>query len=206
MEKQDKQEKTIAEALGFKPSPENETYNIPGEVAFAIITDRPMFVNQLISHFKEGRAALLPREQQIDTLRLVRDLLSDRIVIKEQVVALTDRMHDVLSRNDQVLRLLNRSQADILGGKEPAWIQARHRASQRKDAAYLDMDGGEVGLVQEICHDLVDKAMRLERDENIQAAMDVTGNSEGVLSAARECREKEAALRKLLTLVETLAK
>ena len=56
----------------------NETYLIPGEVAAAITTKRPVLIRILKNKVKAGRG-VVPKEQVLELLDLVQDSIQDRI-------------------------------------------------------------------------------------------------------------------------------
>ncbi len=69
---------------------ENETYLVPGEIAVALSTGRPMMINPLYRRLTEGdEIFVLSREHQAELVRLLRDLIEDKIALKDKLRRVT---------------------------------------------------------------------------------------------------------------------
>ena len=69
---------------------ENETYLVPGELAFAISTRRPQLIQILKNKVKAGRG-VVPKQQVLEILDLVQDSILDRIRHDEEQQVFAER-------------------------------------------------------------------------------------------------------------------
>lgn len=70
--------------------PIQRNYTLPAELGAALLTNRPVLLTQLTKRLEDGES--LPAEQQVDMVRLVADLITDRQVDRDKIQELEGKL------------------------------------------------------------------------------------------------------------------
>lgn len=102
---------TLTADVPSKPDDKPGIYNVPGEVAMALASDRPEMINLLVGRFRVPGATLESvvgvtdvRTLVLELLRLTRDLLKDRQDARDDLRRLLRRFNEARRLNSEVLR------------------------------------------------------------------------------------------------------
>ncbi|MGA2258275.1 MAG: hypothetical protein ABSG53_26715 [Thermoguttaceae bacterium] len=100
---------------------DNETYTVPSEVSMAVMTDRVVFLDMLANRLRTaGRdCRALTKEEALELVRMIRDLIEDRQRHARQIQEVTRRLENIVQASVGLSRTIEEARA-LLASKPKA--------------------------------------------------------------------------------------
>jgi hypothetical protein len=83
-------------------------YNLPGYIKIALQTDRPEMINAQLVEMHAGPGREMSLDQQVEIVRLVRDLIADRVQNKVRLTELLTTIKAIRTHGEGLIGMAER--------------------------------------------------------------------------------------------------